>query len=214
MNPDHLDALTIQLAAVTSRRGILTVVGVGAAGIAASTLDPSDARGKKRNKRRNHRSRAKQRKRGRRRVNSLSGLEASGETNGKTFAGTVDVVEFAKSGGSIVAIGELTGEITNSAGDVLDEISQTVELPVEIPALDAGVTLQCDPLTLVIPEITIDVQGVPVVIGPFEIQITSEILGGTLGDLLCALLAGGDVSAALIAFLNQILEMLGEETPE
>lgn len=214
MQPDHLDALTKQLAAITSRRGILTVVGVGAAGVAAATLAPSDARGKTRTKRRNHRSRGKQRKRERRRVNSLSDLEVSGETSGKTFAGALDVVEFKNSSGRIVASGELTGEITDSAGGLLDEVSQTVELPVEIPALDVDFSaLQCDPLTLVFPELTIDVLGVPVVVGPFEIQVTSEILGGVLGNLLCSLLADGDVSAALIAFLNQVLTLLKTQAP-
>jgi hypothetical protein len=213
MHPDHLEAFRQRLAAVTSRRGTLALIGIGAAGAATAVFGRADALGKKRNRRRNRRQR-RNRRAAQTQVNTLSGLDVSGEGNGKSFTGSVDVVRFKRDAGQLVAVGQLTGQVKDAAGRVIDEVSQPVDLPVELPALGAQVqTQQCDILLLDIPAVTIDVLGIPVVVGPFHIQITSEILDDATAELLCTLLAGGDISGMLTDLLNQILGMLGGLTP-
>ena len=122
------------------------------------------------------------------------------------FAGNLQVTRFANQGGQLVAIGQLTGTLTDSLGAVLPVTSDTT-----LPVIDTSGT--CDILHLDLGPLNLDLLGLEVHLNQVILDIVAQSgAGNLLGNLLCAvahLLDGGASLNALVAHLNQILRILG-----
>ena len=125
------------------------------------------------------------------------------------FAGQFDLTRIARQGGQLVAIGDLTGNITPTAG------GPAVPVNVENVALPIGVNqASCEILDLVLGPLDLDLLGLVVHLDTVHLNITAEQgPGNLLGNLLCAvagLLDGPSTPLnALTRLLNQILGLLG-----
>jgi hypothetical protein len=127
-------------------------------------------------------------------------------TNG-TFEGTLDIVRFAQSGSQIVAIGSLTGTLTDAVGNTVGSVSgMQVQLPV------SQIIGSCEILHLELGPLDLDLLGLVVHLDQVVLDISAEAgPGNLLGNLLCAitgLLDGGPLFL-IIGLLNQILGILG-----
>jgi hypothetical protein len=131
---------------------------------------------------------------------------------GGTFTGTLDITGFRVVGGQLVAVGELSGTLTNAAGQTVGTISDlVVQLPV---TLQQGAT--CEILHLELGPLDLDLLGLVVHLDQVVLDITAEQgPGNLLGNLLCAIAGlldnpGGNALLRSIAqLLNQILAILG-----
>jgi hypothetical protein len=124
-----------------------------------------------------------------------------------TFVGTYEVDRFRRQGSQIVAIGTLTGTLTDSLGAVVGTVDQTVRLPLTAAA---GT---CDILHLELGPLDLDLLGLVVHLDRVVLDIDAQSgPGNLLGNLLCAvarLLDSGAPANAVVRLLNQILGLLG-----
>ena len=125
---------------------------------------------------------------------------------GGTFAGTLDIQRFTSKNGQLVAIGSLTGTLTNALGVVIGTVTNRgVRLPV------TNVVGTCEILDLDLGAIHLNLLGLVVDLAPVHLDIIA-VPGALLGDLLCAvsnLLSGGGPLGSLATLLNNILRILG-----
>jgi hypothetical protein len=130
--------------------------------------------------------------------------------NGVAFAGTANVTQFAVQNGQVVAIGTLTGTVTNAAGTVLGSVTnQPFTAPVDRAA--SAVPSGCTILNLVLGPLDLELLGLQVHLDRVVLNITAVPGAGLLGDLLCAvdnLLSGAGNLNALSQLLNNILAIL------
>jgi hypothetical protein len=123
---------------------------------------------------------------------------------GGTFAGTVGITRFVTQNGSLVALGTVTGAVTDAAGVTTAIAPQAVALPVAA----AGT---CDILHLTLGPLDLNLLGLVVHLDRIQLDITAQQApGNLLGNLLCAvahLLDGGPLGG-LSALLNNILAIL------
>jgi len=123
-----------------------------------------------------------------------------------SFTGSFDVTRFAVQQGQVVAIGTLTGTVSDALGNVLGTVSQALTLP-----LDRVTSFgTCEVLHLELGPLDLNLLGLVVHLDRIVLDITAE-QGALLGDLLCAvanLLNGGNANA-LSRLLNQVLRLLG-----
>jgi hypothetical protein len=101
---------------------------------------------------------------------------------GGTFVGTMEITGFTVQNGAVVAVGTISGTLTDSSGTtVVSDVGTVAPLQ---QAQQAGCTL----FTISIGGIDLDVAGLVMVhIEPIAMDVQ---LGGLLGSLLCALLGG------------------------
>ena len=121
-----------------------------------------------------------------------------------TFHGVLTITRFVVDNGQVVAVGSVTGAVTNLLGVVGDTITQAVTLPI-IAARCPILHLELGPLDLNLlglvvhlDRVVLDISAVP---GP----------GNLLGNLLCAvagLLDRGGALGLIANLLNQILAIL------
>ena len=125
-----------------------------------------------------------------------------------TFTGTLDIQRFATQNGQIVAVGTLTGTLTDSVGTVLGSIVRTVTLLLNAAATQAS----CDILHLELGPLDLDLLGLVVHLNKVVLDISAVPgAGNLLGNLLCSvanLLNGGGALSAIVNLLNQILDAL------
>jgi len=124
-----------------------------------------------------------------------------------SFLGSFDVTEFVAQGGRLLAVGTLTGEVFDAAGNSLGLIDpQELTLPVTQQIFGT-----CDILHLELGPLNLDLLGLHVHLNRVVLDITAT-RGSLLGDLLCAianLLNGGGPLSGLAGLLNQIFGLLG-----
>jgi hypothetical protein len=124
-----------------------------------------------------------------------------------TFAGTFDISRFAVQDGGLVAVGTLTGTLTDSAGTVLGTVTRQITLPVDI----AQAT--CQILDLTLGPLDLDLLGLVVHLDQVHLNITAESgPGNLLGNLLCGIAGLLDSNAPLntiTRLLNQLLGLFG-----
>ena len=139
-----------------------------------------------------------------------------------SFIGELVIERFARDGNSVVAVGTLTGTLTDENG-VLTGIVRTISLPVTLPTVQTSqaaagdVTTQavCDILHLVLGPLHLNLLGLIVDLNEVHLDITADPAGGLLGSLLCSLaglLTGTPIEGLLnqiVGILNQILAALG-----
>ncbi len=124
-----------------------------------------------------------------------------------TLTGVLSITRFAVQNGQLVAIGQLTGTITNVTTGLVRNITQLITLPVT-PG-----QATCDILNLQIGAISLELLGLNVDLAPISLVITAtQGAGNLLGNLLCAvagLLDRGGPLTGLAGLLNNILRALG-----
>jgi hypothetical protein len=129
-------------------------------------------------------------------------------SNGGEFVGTFDLNRFAVQDGTLVAVGELSGTLTDAAGVVIGTVT---DLLVRIPVTQASGT--CQILHLELGPLDLDLLGLVVHLDRVVLDITAESgPGNLLGNLLCGIagLLDGDAALSAIArLLNQLLGILG-----
>ena len=133
---------------------------------------------------------------------------------GGTFTGSFSISGFEDRGGTLYAIGMVSGTVTGSPNVARSGISGPLALPVtatSVPALatSSAITAQappCDVLHLQFGGITQNLLGLDVVLSPVTLDITGQ--PGPLGALVCQAVATLGNVAALVGLLNQILGLL------
>lgn len=135
-----------------------------------------------------------------------------------TFAGTLSIERFAVRGDKIVAIGMVTGRVTDKSGNPRGTaVVGQVEVPVRVgtgssatPA--SGIALQqasCDVLHLDLGAINLNLLGVQFVTAPITLDLTATSdAGGVLGQLICTALELVGNVVGLVDVLNSILGLL------
>ena len=140
---------------------------------------------------------------------NLDAIDIDGTTpSGGTFDGQFDLERFAAQNGGLVAIGDLTGTITNPDTSTVPVNFQDVALPVDI----AQTTATCEILDLVLGPLHLDLLGLVIDLNQVHLRITAEQgPGNLLGNLLCGIagLLDGDAPLnAITRLLNQLLGVL------
>ncbi len=138
--------------------------------------------------------------------------DATGGTG--RFVGNFNLLRFAEENNQIVAVGILTGTLTDSANNPLGTVLRTVAIPVNLQqGASATDQIACDILNLDLGPLDLNLLGLRVQLSRIELDITAVPgAGNLLGNLLCAivnLLNGPGPLAAIISLLNQLLGALG-----
>jgi hypothetical protein len=121
---------------------------------------------------------------------------------GGTLTGTFNLTKFVNSAGNVVAIGTITGTVTNAAGQTTTFL-QSVAFPV------SNVTATCAILHLDIGPISLDLLGLHVDLSEIILDVTAVPgAGNLLGNLLCAVTNLLNDPSGLARILNQILALL------
>jgi hypothetical protein len=124
-----------------------------------------------------------------------------------TFTGSFDIQRFVSRNGQLLAVGSLTGTLTDSLGNVIGTITQLVNIPV------FGAVGTCQVLHLTLGPLDLNLLGLQVHLDRVVLDITAQSgPGKLLGNLLCAvanLLNGGSPLTSLASLLNQILRIIG-----
>jgi len=133
------------------------------------------------------------------------------------FVGTLQIQRFATQDNKLVAVGLLTGMVTQVVNGVTTNtaIVRTVTLPAAVNgATDAtapvAIAATCDILNLVLGPLHLDLLGLVVDLNQVVLNITAESgAGNLLGNLLCSVTGLLDSPGGLARLLNQILSILG-----
>jgi hypothetical protein len=122
------------------------------------------------------------------------------------FQGAATIARFAVQNGQLVAVGILTGTVTNSVGAVVQSIAATFTAPV------SQQQVSCSILNLVLGPIHLDLLGLVIDTNQIMVNITAVPgAGNLLGNLLCAvagLIDGGGNLRRIANLLNDILAAL------
>jgi hypothetical protein len=140
---------------------------------------------------------------------TISGISTpiSGTVAGvSSFVGTFDLTRVAVESGRLVAIGTLSGTLTDLATGETDPISQGITLPLTLDGT-------CDILHLTLGPLDLNLLGLMVHLDQVVLDITAQSgPGNLLGNLLCGIagLLDGDAPLNLLAqLLNNLLALLG-----
>ena len=143
-------------------------------------------------------------------TNIINNIPVRGETAaGGIFRGDLDLVRFRVIDGTLMAVGDLTGTLRNSVGDVIGSITdQRVRLPVTL-----GSITSCDILRLRLGPLDLDLLGLQVHLDRIVLDITAQAgPGNLLGNLLCAIAGlldqGLNLNGILADLLNAVLGVL------
>src|SRR5438477_9327555 len=109
--------------------------------------------------------------------------------------------------GQLAAVGTLTGQLIDAAGNVIGNISQVVTIPVSLLQVQG----QCEILHLELGPLDLNLLGLMVHLDKVVLDITAQSgPGNLLGNLLCAVAHLLDNSGPLnqiVGLLNQILNL-------
>jgi hypothetical protein len=133
-------------------------------------------------------------------------VPVTGETTAGEFEGTYAISGFDVKNGSLVAVGTLSGTLT----DAVTGVEQTVSnVRVTFPVTASGT---CDILHLELGPLDLDLLGLVVHLDKIVLDIDAQSgPGNLLGNLLCAvagLLDNGGPLTQIASLLNQILAVL------
>ena len=140
-------------------------------------------------------------------------VPVTGTYDGGTFAGDLAITRFQSKHGGLVAIGNLTGIVTDTAGAVVGSVHKKVTLPVELssPAGPTALVATCDVLHLTLGPLDLNLLGLVIHLDQIQLDITAvSAPGALLGNLLCAVthLLDTGLNGILAQLLNQILAIL------
>jgi hypothetical protein len=123
-------------------------------------------------------------------------------TGGGSMTGTFSITKFTAEGGRLMAIGTVTGTVTNAAG-LVTTFLQSVSVPV------SNVIGSCEILHLDLGPISLDLLGLHVDLSRIVLDITAQAgAGNLLGNLLCTVANLLNDPTGLAKLLNQILALL------
>jgi hypothetical protein len=135
----------------------------------------------------------------------VTGTIANG---GGTFAGTLNVTQFAVQNRQLVALGNLSGTLTNTTGGTIGMVSN---VPVTLPVDPSG---SCQVLDLTLGPLNLNLLGLVVTLNQVHLNITAQQgSGNLLGNLLCAVTnllnnPGNGSINGVANLLNRILAIL------
>jgi hypothetical protein len=113
--------------------------------------------------------------------NTITGTTATG----LNLTGTLSNIHFVNQSGAVALVGNLTGQVTNAAGDVLATIQN---LALSLPVLGGAATGGCTILDLTLGPLHLDLLGLVVDLNQVHLTITGQTGNGQLlGNLLCGL---------------------------
>ena len=144
-------------------------------------------------------------------TNPLQNIPVTGTIlTGGTFQGLLDVTSFAVQNGQLVALGTLSGTLTNTAGGIIGTVTN---IPVAIPVDLTQTTGSCQILHLDLGPLDLNLLGLQVHLDEVVLDITAQAApGNLLGNLLCAIAHlldnPGNPLGGLAALLNGILGIL------
>ena len=136
-------------------------------------------------------------------TNTFDNIPIRGTTaTGGTFKGLLDINNFRVINGTLVAVGDITGNLRNAAGNLIGSVSgQTVRLPVHFGAITS-----CDILRLRLGPLDLDLLGLQVHLDRVVLDITAAAgPGNLLGNLLCAIAGLLDSGTGLNGVLRDLL---------
>ncbi|RJQ80361.1 hypothetical protein D5S17_07795 [Pseudonocardiaceae bacterium YIM PH 21723] len=125
-----------------------------------------------------------------------------------TLTGAFNPTEFKNTPDGIVALGTLTGDMTDSTGTKVGSVSEPVTLPLDT----ATSSKSCQILDLVIRPIDLNLLGLKVHLSKVHLNITAKPgQGNLLGNLLCAVagLLDSHRNAEAATTLNTVLGLVG-----
>ncbi len=153
---------------------------------------------------------------------SLPVAVAGAADDGSTFAGTLNIRRFERSGDAVNAVGTITGVLTRADGSTRN-IATLAEVPVDLEnsgptdtASGSAVVIQqlaCEILDLRLGPLDLNLLGLVVHLDPIVLTIDAQPGAGyLLGNMLCSLAGLIDPLGGLqqiVNLLNQILALLG-----
>jgi hypothetical protein len=132
-----------------------------------------------------------------------------------TVTGTYGISRFAIRNGGLVATGQLTATVTDTAGNVVNTIVTNVSVPVMNATSGSNALLaigSCDILNLILGPLHLDLLGLQIDLNQVILNITAQAgAGNLLGNLLCAitgLLDAGALGPFLVGLLNTLISVL------
>jgi hypothetical protein len=130
-------------------------------------------------------------------------IPITGAGSGAVFSGTYTLKSFAVRDGQLVALGTVSGVVTNGT-TVVGSVLRNVALPVAVGATT------CSILHLDLGPISLDLLGLQIDLSRVVLDITAQTgAGNLLGNLLCAVAGLLNDPGGLARLLNQILAILG-----
>jgi len=133
-------------------------------------------------------------------------VEGAVSSIGGTFEGMADINRVAMQNGRLMAVGTLTGDIVNSAGDTVGSVT---DKPVSLPVVAEDGS--CQILDLSIGTVRLDLLGLIVQLDPVHLNITAQQgAGNLLGNLLCSVAHLLDGNASAFGFLSPIVNLLNQ----
>jgi hypothetical protein len=124
---------------------------------------------------------------------------------GGTFVGQVTNIAFTSVNGALAVTGNLTGTLTNAAGEVIGTVTN---VPITLPVAGATTAGSCQILDLTLGPLDLDLLGLVVHLDTVHLNITAQSgPGNLLGNLLCAVagLLDGGGGGFLANLLNNLL---------
>jgi len=148
----------------------------------------------------------------------FTNIPVAGTTaSGQSFHGTMNITRFAAPGGTLSAVGTITGVVKNASGAVTRSvINAPATIPVEMGAASTSAAAQtsatCNVLHLVLGPLDLNLLGLHVHLNQVVLDITAvRGPGQLLGNLLCAiahLLDGTGLSGVLAQLLTAVTRVL------
>jgi hypothetical protein len=133
-------------------------------------------------------------------------VEGTIASTGGMFDGNLDINRVALQNGQLRAIGTLSGDVQNAAGDTVGTVT---DKPVNVPvAAEDG---SCQILDLSIGAVNLNVLGLLVQLDPVHLNITAQSgSGNLLGNLLCTVahLLDNNNSQSVFGLLSPIVNLL------
>jgi len=138
-------------------------------------------------------------------------ITGTGADGAGSVTGNFVIDQFAEREGSIYAVGNFTGSVTNAAGEVT-EGTQELTMLVGATTSPTAAAIDCPILHLDLGPLNLDLLGLVVDLDRVILDIVAQSgAGNLLGNLLCAvtgLLDGAGTITQIIGLLNQILALL------
>jgi hypothetical protein len=121
-----------------------------------------------------------------------------------SFTGSLDITRFVAQNGQVLAVGTLTGTVTNLLTGAVTTISQTVTAPLQATAGTCGI------LHLELGPIDLNLLGVLVHTDKIVVDVSAQSgPGNLLGNLLCGVSNALDANRSANGLANLLNHILG-----
>ena len=115
---------------------------------------------------------------------AIAGPLTGTTATGGTFTGTLSNLQFVNQNGVLTIVGNLTGTLTNAAGQVVGSVTNQA---ITLPVLGGQAMGSCQILDLTLGPLDLDLLGLVVHLDTVHLNITAQRgPGNLLGNLLCA----------------------------